>query len=88
MLAPAEEADNVEVSVVRLAQTGLAEPPRQRAEHALRRQPEHQEQKGAEDEQAVLGEARDQLRQHDSDDRTDHGAQRPAGAADDHGQQE
>ena len=68
-LAPAEELRRGRSRAAsRSALIGAAELTRQRADHAIRRDPEHDQQQRAEHQQAILGEAGDQLRQHDGDD--------------------
>ena len=60
----------------------------QRADHAFRRQPQHDQQQHAEHQQAILGEVRDEFGQDDDDGGAHHRRERPAGAADDHGEKE
>ena len=55
---------------------------RKRSENAFRRQPQHDEQQRAEDQQAVFRERRDRLWEQDDDHGADHRAERVAGAGD------
>ncbi len=87
-VAAAEECREVEVGGGCGARRRARQITRKRSENAFRRQPQHDEQQHAEDQQAVFRKRRDQLREQDDDEGADHGAERVAGATDDNGEQE